>query len=52
VQFLNSLTNYHFADKEDIDLLNRLIQEENEFILSCFDVFDSDKDHENLIDSL
>ena len=52
MQFLNSLTNYHFGDKEDIDLLNRLIQEENEFILSCFDVFDSDKDHENLIDSL
>ena len=52
VQFLNSLTSYHFDDKEDIDLLNKLIQEENEFILSCFDVFDSDKDHENLIDSL
>jgi hypothetical protein len=49
---LNSLTSYHFDDKEDIDLLNKLIQEENEFILSCFDVFDSDKDHENLIDSL
>jgi hypothetical protein len=49
---LNSLTSYHFADKEDIELLNKLIQEENEFILSCFDVFDSDKDHENLIDSL
>lgn len=52
LQFVNSLTRYHFKDKEDIDLLNKLIQEENEFVLSCFDVFDSDKDHENLIDSL
>jgi len=52
LQFLNSLTRYHFKDKDDIELLNRLITEENEFVLSCFDVFDSDKDHENLIDSL
>lgn len=52
LSFVNSLTRYHFKDKEDIDMLNRLIQEENEFVLSCFDVFDSDKDHENLIDSL
>ena len=35
-----------------MQLLNKLIQEENEFILSCFDVFESDKDHDNLIDSL
>lgn len=49
---MNSLTRYHFTEKEDIELLNKLIQEENEFVLSCFDVFDSDKDHENLIDSL
>ncbi len=33
-------------------MLNKLVQEENEFILSCFDVFESDKDHDNLIDSL
>ena len=49
---MNSLTRYHFTEKEDVELLNKLIQEENEFVLSCFDVFDSDKDHENLIDSL
>ena len=52
LQFVNSLFRYHFKDKDDIELLNKLIQEENEFVLSCFDVFDSDKDHENLIDSL
>ncbi len=28
------------------------MHDENEFILSTFDVFDSDQDHENLIDSL
>jgi hypothetical protein len=52
LQFVNSLTKYHFKDKDDIELLNRLVAEENEFVLSCFEVFDSDKDHENLIDSL
>jgi len=49
---VNSLAKYHFHDPEDIALLNKLIQEENEFVLSSFDVFESDKDHENLIDSL
>lgn len=43
---------YHFSNKDDIELLNRLIQEENEFVLQCFDAFDSDKDHENLINRL
>ena len=52
MEYVNSLTRYHFAQKEDYELLNSLIQVENEFVLSCFDVFDSDKDHENLIDSL
>ena len=52
LSFVNSMAEYHFTDKEDLDLLNKLIQEENEFVLSCFAVFDSDKDHENLIDSL
>lgn len=50
--YVNSLARYHFTDPDDINLLQRLIQDENEFILSTFDVFDSDQDHENLIDSL
>ena len=49
---MNSLARYHFSDPSDLQLLNKLIQEENEFVLSCFDVFDSDKDHDNLVDSL
>ena len=50
--YVKSLARYYFSDPEDIKLLQMLIQEENEFILSTFDVFDSDQDHENLIDSL
>ena len=50
---MNSLARYHLGgDPDDVQLLNKLVQEENEFILSCFDVFESDKDHDNLIDSL
>ncbi|CDW71526.1 UNKNOWN [Stylonychia lemnae] len=52
LNYVNSLARYHFSDPDDVQLLNKLIQEENEFILSCFDVFESDKDHDNLIDSL
>lgn len=50
--YVNSLARYHFSDPDDIQLLQKLIHDENEFILSTFDVFDSDQDHENLIDSL
>ena len=49
---MNSLTRYHFNDKVDFDILNKLVQEENEFILFCFEVFESDKDMDNLVDSL
>eukprot|EP00347_Sterkiella_histriomuscorum_P013336 403365107 len=52
LNYVNSLARYHFNDPDDVQLLNKLIHEENEFILSCFDVFESDKDHDNLIDSL
>jgi hypothetical protein len=52
ISFVNSLTRYHFSSRDDIELLNKLIQEDNRFNLPCFDVFESDKDHENLIDSL
>jgi hypothetical protein len=50
--YVNSLARYHFSDPDDIQLLQKLIHDENEFVLSTFDVFDSDQDHENLIDSL
>jgi hypothetical protein len=52
MSYLNHLARYHFTDPDDILLLQKLIHDENEFMLSTFDVFESDKDHENLIDSL
>jgi hypothetical protein len=52
LKFVEQLARYHFNNKEDLELLNRLIQEENEFVHGIFDVFDSDKDHDSLIDSL
>jgi len=52
MNYVNSLARYQFTDHDDVQLLQKLIHDENEFILSTFDVFESDKDHENLIDSL
>lgn len=52
MNYVDQLARYHFTDQDDIQLLQKLIHDENEFILSTFDVFESDKDHENLIDSL
>lgn len=33
-------------------MLKKMIEDQNEFVLSAFDVYSSDQDHENLIDSL
>lgn len=33
-------------------LLKQLVSEENEFVIAAFDVFDSDKDTEELVDTL
>ena len=48
---LEFVTKY-MRDRDDIALLQRLIEDENEFVLSAFDVFESDKDQENLLDTL
>ena len=42
----------YFCDKEDISLLIKLSNDENEFILAAFDVFEADRDNENLLDTL
>jgi hypothetical protein len=39
-------------DSEDIEVLKKLITEENEFVVSAFDVYESDRDQVELIDSL
>ena len=46
------LARYHFRDPDDVHMLTKLIHDENEHILSVFDVYESDNNHENLIDSL
>ena len=49
---INMLARYHFRDPDDVQLLQKLIQDENELILAVFEVYESDNNHENLIDSL
>ena len=49
---VNSLVKAHIPSEQDIELLNTLIAQENEFVFSAFDVFESDKDQEELLDSL
>ena len=46
------LARCHFTDPDDVQLLQKLIHDENELILAVFDVYESDNNHENLIDSL
>jgi hypothetical protein len=50
--YLKTLTRIAFRSKEEQQILQRLVDEENDHVLSCFDVFDSDKDQDSLIDSL
>jgi hypothetical protein len=52
MNYVNSLAEYYFRDTQDVKLLQKLIQEEDAFIMPIFEVFESDRDHENLIDSL
>ena len=49
---VNMLARYHFRDPDDVHMLTKLIHDENELILAVFDVYESDNNHENLIDSL
>lgn len=49
---VNMLARFYFKDPDDVQLLQKLIQDENDMILAVFDVYESDNNHENLIDSL
>ena len=42
------LARCHFTDPDDVQLLQKLIHDENELILAVFDVYESDNNHENL----
>lgn len=52
LQFLvESLSRENLMPFEDIEILKKLISEENEFVFSAYDVYESDKDLNELIDS-
>eukprot|EP01022_Parablepharisma_sp_SALTPOND_P012051 TRINITY_DN153_c0_g1_i2.p1 TRINITY_DN153_c0_g1~~TRINITY_DN153_c0_g1_i2.p1 ORF type:complete len:790 (-),score=106.37 TRINITY_DN153_c0_g1_i2:12035-14404(-) len=52
LEFVNNIAATYMRGREDIAILQRLIEDENEFVISAFDVFESDKDQENLLDTL
>ena len=52
LSFINNLAFNFIRDRDDIQLLHKLIEDENEFVISAFDVFESDNDTENLLDTL
>jgi len=41
-----------FIDTNDCQIIHRLYKENNEFVLAAFDLFKSDKDQEDLLDTL
>jgi hypothetical protein len=52
LELVNSLVRAHLPAEADNEALNALIAEENEFVFSAFDVFESDRDQAELLDSL
>ena len=53
LQFLvDSFVRENLIAAEDIEVLRKLIAEENEFVFSSFDVYESDRDQSELVDSL
>jgi hypothetical protein len=53
LQFLiESFSRENLMNQEDIEVLKKLICEEHEFVFSAYDVYESDKDQNELIDSL
>lgn len=53
LQFLvDAFVKENLIGLEDIEVLQKLIAEENEFVFSAFDVYESDRDQNELVDSL
>ena len=52
VNYLNYFAINYIKEKEDMALLLKLVEDENEFVMASFDVFESDMDNENLLDTL
>lgn len=49
---LNNLFNDKYLSDTEINVLHRLIEEENEFVISAFDVYESDSNLQELVDTL
>jgi hypothetical protein len=52
INLIESLENSIVDEKSDLVLLKNLIQFDNEFILSSFEVYEADHDIENFVDSI
>ena len=52
IKMVNSLVRKRLRDDNDLLLLNKLILDEDELVYSSFDVFESDRDEEDLLDTL
>lgn len=49
---LTNLFNDKYLSDTEINVLHRLIEEENEFVISAFDVYESDSNLKELVDTL
>lgn len=49
---LTNLFNEKYLSETEINVLHRLIEEENEFVISAFDVQESDSNLKELVDTL
>lgn len=52
MNYIESLIDFYIQNPEEKSMIYRLVRDENEYILAAFDVFKSDKDQENLLDTL
>ena len=49
---VNTVIKDQIEDADDLQILKKLIVDENEFVFAAFDVFVSDRDEEDLLDTL
>jgi len=49
---VNTVVKDQLPDPDDLQVLKKLIVDENEFVFAAFDVFVSDRDEEELLDTL
>ena len=51
MNYIDSLIQF-YIDQQDWQIVHKLIKENNEFMLAAIDLFKSDKDQENLLDTI